>query len=85
MANTITVIVSRFTNNRIYGPRLLDVKTQSLDDAFAIGKDKTADGMSVIVRPNYNETDSKGRFFREWRSFNGEPFKEVRWEFPGNE
>jgi hypothetical protein len=38
-------------------------------------------GVSVIVRPTYNETDSTGRFFREWRSFNGEAFKESRWNF----
>ncbi len=84
MANTVSVIVSRYANNRVYD-RVLDVTTQNIDTAFAIGKDNARDGMSVIVRPNYNETDSKGRFFREWRSFNGESFKECRWEFPGNE
>lgn len=36
-------------------------------------------GFAIIIRPNYNETDDAGnRFFREWRSFNGAPFKEIR-------
>lgn len=38
--------------------------------------------LCVIVRPNYGETDEKGRFFREWRSFDGEPLKEIRWDQP---
>jgi hypothetical protein len=42
---------------------------------------KTAKGLSVIIRPIYNEKDSKGEFFREWRSFNGEAFTEVKWRF----
>lgn len=34
----------------------------------------------VILRPNYNEKNDKGEvFFREWRCFHGEGFKEVRW------
>ena len=36
-------------------------------------------GISVLLRPHYNETDEEGkRFYREWRSFDGGEFKEVR-------
>lgn len=41
-----------------------------------------ADGIAVIIRPTYNEVDEStgGRFFREWRSFNGAKFQECRWK-----
>lgn len=40
-------------------------------------------GRSVIIRPSYNEPDEGSKaqppwHYREWRSFNGEDFKEVR-------
>lgn len=35
-------------------------------------------GTAVIIRPNFNEVE----FFREWRSFNGNPWEERRWTFP---
>ncbi len=33
-------------------------------------------GMTVIVRPRYNEVDKKGRCFRDWRSFDGGVLRE---------
>lgn len=41
-----------------------------------------AEGRVVIFRPIFNEVDKNGQeFFREWRSFDNGPFKEVRWNF----
>jgi hypothetical protein len=77
---TVQVIVSRCVGDRIYGDRLVDQTFSSLTQAKLLGAANKAEGKSVIVRPNYNEEDEKGRFFREWRSFNGESFKEVRWD-----
>lgn len=38
-------------------------------------------GQCVIIRPAYNEADPVLGlwYFREWRSFNGGPFVESRW------
>jgi hypothetical protein len=36
-------------------------------------------GKAVIIRPSFNEVDEHGSFFREWRSFDGEMFYEIRW------
>lgn len=47
---------------------------ETLETARAIGEGHKKKGVAVIVRPNYNEEG----FFREWRSFNGKPFKECR-------
>jgi hypothetical protein len=45
---------------------------------FAIGK--LGKRKCIILRPNANEHDENGkRFFREWRSVNGEDLKEFRW------
>lgn len=68
------------SNARVYGERLLDKTYPTLEEATESGKFMCGKGLCVIVRPNYNETDSKGRFFREWRSFNGEALKECRWD-----
>lgn len=77
----VSVLVSRCIRDRLFAVSLFNESFYSLDTAMSVGKTKQADGVSVIVRPNYNEEDSKGRFFREWRSFNGSPFEEVRWDF----
>lgn len=53
-----------------------------LDEEEAKKKAVPEKGKCVILRPRFNEEDEKGRFFREWRSFDGEPLKEVRWEIP---
>lgn len=84
----ISVIVSRCVKKTppgtgtIYGDRLLEIKVVTIEEGMVQGNLHLADGRSVIVRPNYNETDEKGGFFREWRSFNGEALKEVRFEIP---
>lgn len=87
---TITVIVCQCTpDGKTYGETCLIATCQTLDGAMTLGeKERTLDrrekgsygGICVIVRPNYNETDDSGRFFREWRSFNSLPFKESRWK-----
>ena len=40
-----------------------------------------AQGRAVTIRPTFNERDPETResFYREWRSFNGGPFTEIRW------
>lgn len=77
----VSVIVSKCVDDRIFGDRLIDTSFPSVGRARVIGNQYRAKGACVILRPNYNETDADGRFFREWRSFNGEPFKEVRFGF----
>ena len=77
----VCVIVSKCIGDRIYGDRLVDEKLSSVEDAKALGEKHRAAGQSVVVRPNYNEEDSDGRFFREWRSFDGTPFKECRFAY----
>lgn len=39
-------------------------------------------GKCVILRPKFNEEDCNGRFFREWRSFDGGELKEIKWRQP---
>ncbi len=36
-------------------------------------------GKAVTLRPKFNEKNCNGEFFREWRSFDGEVLKEVKW------
>ncbi len=80
MKGNVAVIVVRCNKDTVWGERLVDARLANLEDARALGETKRAPGMCVIVRPTYNETDDAGkRFYREWRSFNGEPFKECRW------
>jgi len=63
---------------RIVGFSRVEEIFSSLEEALVSGKSRCAEGKSVVVRPDYNEMDAQGRFFREWRSFNGEELKEVR-------
>lgn len=88
MSNTITVIVSKaraildgdLPSYRVYGDRLVDETFTDMDAAKSLADSKLGKGLSVILRPNYNETDENGkRYFREWRSFDGEALREVRW------
>lgn len=82
----IVVIVSRCIWNaqektwQIWGERLFAEHCDSLDKAKEIGESKRAKGMSVLIRPNFNEYDEKGKYFREWRSFDDAEFKEARWD-----
>ncbi len=80
MDKKIVVIVSKCVKDRIYGESLIDTYA-TLEEARRVGESKRADGMSVVVRPSFNEEDDNGRFFREWRSFNGEEFREVRFSY----
>lgn len=81
--NTTTVIVGACFGNDADGYRSVGncrrIDHYNTAGALADGEARKAVGVAVIVRPNYNESDSEGRYFREWRSFNGQPFKECRW------
>lgn len=81
---TISVIVRKCTpeGDRVYGDFVCNsFDADDLDRAIDIAKENSNEGFSVIIRPNFNEEDEKGRFFREWRSFNGSLFKEVRFQY----
>jgi len=60
--------------------RLSEESYASLEEAMTSGQNQVGEKRSVIVRPSYNEEDEKGRYYREWRSFNGSPFEECRWD-----
>lgn len=47
--------------------------------ALAYALAQRTNGKAVIIRPSFNETDEHGSFFREWRSFDGGKFAEIRW------
>ncbi len=81
---SVVVIVSRCNTlgTQAWGGQLWHVSYPTLLAAIRIAASKRAPGMAVTIRPNYNEQDRKGKFFREWRSFNGEDFKECRWDIP---
>lgn len=79
--NVVSVIVSKCAGNRIYGDRIVDKSFTTIDEAKSFADQFRDDGKSVIVRPCYNEHDSEGRYFREWRSFNGETFREIRFDW----
>lgn len=42
-----------------------------------LAKDLLGSHRSVTIRPNFNEPHLGQIAFREWRSFNGEPFEEI--------
>lgn len=80
----VSVIVSKCVGQgesvRVYGDRVVDTKHHTVAEGLLEGDKYREKGFSVLVRPTYNEEDEKGRFFREWRSFHGEPFRECRWD-----
>jgi hypothetical protein len=60
-----------------------EFKVNTAKEGRALAKKLIGKNKSVIVRPRYNEiTKQRGTFFREWRSFNGKPLKEVVWKTP---
>jgi len=59
------------------GGRARLYKIPNVEEGRRFGDMYREKGVCVIVRPNYNEKDDKGTFYREWRSFNGEELKEV--------
>ncbi len=78
--NAVIVIVSSLDENG-------NITTQfkqnciSIGSALTIGESRKEMGVHVLVRPNYNETKDNGKkYFREWRSFNGNAFEEVSWD-----
>lgn len=91
MNKTVSVIVSRCVARKdtsfpfketwsSYGECLTNKTFPSVESARDFAEPKRDQGMSVVIRPNYNEPN-EGYQYREWRSFNGEPFEEVRF-FP---
>ncbi len=61
--------------------RVSEQDLPSLEAARNLAESLIGAKLSVIVRPSYNEEDPQGgRFFREWRSMNGEGFHECRWD-----
>lgn len=82
MNKKVHLIVSKCVGSgdkiRTYGECILDITYDTAEEAMAEGKKHQDKGVGVLVRPNYNEGD--GTWYREWRSFHGEPFKEVRFE-----
>ena len=75
-------LLETYASYRSYG-EAKEVKFDSLEEAMKKARTKIAEGMSVLVRPNYNENEDDGekRFFREWRSFNGGELKEIRFSY----
>lgn len=58
------------------GPEYSNLVQASIEAQKHVGS-----GKAIIIRPNYNEYAEDGKvFYREWRSFNGNPFQEVRFE-----
>ena len=86
MSFTVEVIVNKYDADSecVYNIPFFRKEFSSIDAAMTVGESEKSFGISVIVRPNYNEADDKGPFFREWRSINGEPFKECLWRFGGS-
>lgn len=85
-AYEIEIIVSPCdkAGTRCYGARLTE-KNSNYDSTDFKGfeermiyraKDFCLPGLSVLVRPSYNDPENEGEFY-EWRSFNGEPFEKV--------
>lgn len=76
----ISIIVVKCSplGEQVYGDRLSWIVLYNLREALSLGTDKSKEGVCVIVRPSFNEEDVSGHFFREWRSFNGSPLKECR-------
>lgn len=96
MSIRVAVIASVFENGSVFG-RLLDVEFKETDwthnksEEFAqrqlikqakeYAKTLCEQGVCVIVRPMYIEQDDSEMFYREWRSFDGKDFEEVRFSY----
>lgn len=60
-----------------------EFKVKTAKKGRVLGKSLIGKNKSVIVKPLYNEiTKQRGTFFREWRSIDGKPFKEIVWKRP---
>lgn len=73
------VIVSEYVNDCVVMRSQIRVIFPDLPTAAMVGRTHKRGGSAVIIRPNFNEQDNDGKFFREWRSFNGEAWRECRW------
>lgn len=84
---TATVIISKCRKNREgnwehASARLMCEQFASLEMARLAAETAIQKGFSVVLRPDYNETDETGQTFcRKWRSFDGEPLQESRFVF----
>lgn len=79
----IEVIVSpcRWNGSRfaLCGNRVHESKHTTPSEALALAMSLRGENLSVIIRPSFIETDAEGvESYREWRSFNGSNFKEIR-------
>lgn len=74
---TYTVISSLYANGAAY-KEIARQDFASAADAVAAAKANINSKTSVVLRPNFNEKDERGRvYFREWRSFNGSQLEET--------
>lgn len=78
MNQTVIVCVSRCNEAGTHAYQSVSRSTyNTLPFAKLVGDMKRAPGLSVLVRPNYNETDENGMlYYREWLSMNGGPWVE---------
>jgi hypothetical protein len=77
---TVSVIVSkcRWDGNAYHAyARISEEQVESVLAGLSKGIAKRAKGLSVIVRPNFNNDDGS---FEEFRSFDGGQFYRVCWE-----
>jgi len=77
--NSWRIISSGDSENEIDG-NLFKETFPSLEEAKRAAEIFRTKGNSVTVRPNYNEVSNERVFFREWRSFDGEELKEIRFD-----
>jgi len=77
---SVSLIISiRRKSNPAYFEKVTNEEYASLEEATSKGEKIRQIGVSVTIRPNYNESDENGSYFREWRSMNGEVFQEYKW------
>lgn len=92
MGNSVSVIASLYKGGRAYR-RVVEATfnmTETMEalhidlghmllveQATEYAKTLCKEGLSVLVRPNWNETD----YYREWRSFDGAAFEEIRFPY----
>lgn len=73
----VTVRDFLLKEKRIFG--FFQTKGLAVEAAFLGSELCKLESECVILRPNFNETDiDNNKLFREWRSYNGSFFKEIR-------
>ena len=73
------VLVSDYVKDRVVMRSQIRVIFPDLPTAAMVARTHKRIGSAIIIRPNFNEQDERGKFFREWRSFDGEAWRECRW------